>query len=190
MDQKEIIERLKAGNKRFVKDMREGKRSGKSRRAEIVDGQNPFAIVLGCADSRIVPELAFDAGLGDLFVVRVAGNIANSSSIASIEFAVANLGVEAIIVLGHQNCGAVTAAVAGGDYGKHLNHLVAHIKPAIESCEKSAPVNEVAQKNAKLTVEALLKKSKIIRDALKNKKLTILPAYYHLNSGEVEWLMP
>ena len=110
-----IIERLKAGNKRFVTDATEGKLRDQARRADLTGGQKPWAIILSCADSRVAPELAFDTGLGELFVLRVAGNIANTDTIASIEYAVANIGSPVIVVLGHQSCGAVTAALAGGD---------------------------------------------------------------------------
>jgi len=93
----------------------------------------------------VVPELAFDTGLGELFVVRVAGNVANSSSIASIEYAVAHLGTKLFVVLGHQSCGAVTAAVAGGDNGYNLNHLLSHITPAIAASKEGATVNDVTK---------------------------------------------
>jgi len=110
----------------------------------------------------VVPELAFDTGLGELFVVRVAGNVANSSSIASIEYAVAHLGTKLIVVLGHQSCGAVTAAVAGGDNGYNLNHLLSHITPAIAASKEGATVNDVTKKNADLTVGELINRSEII----------------------------
>ena len=121
------LAKLKAGNKNFVADKLDGKLQNSSRRGELTGGQNPFAIILSCADSRVVPELAFDSGLGEIFVIRVAGNVANTSSIASIEYAVAHLGVNLIVVLGHESCGAVTAALAGGDNGYNLNHLLSHI---------------------------------------------------------------
>ena len=117
MTAQESLSRIKEGNARFVADKLDGKLQDSSRRDSLVKGQQPYAIILGCADSRVVPELAFDAGLGELFTVRVAGNIANTSSIASIEYAVAHCGSKLIVVLGHQSCGAVTAAIAGGDNG-------------------------------------------------------------------------
>jgi len=184
----EVKDRLKAGNKRFVADKLDGKLQDSSRRDSLTGGQNPYAIILSCADSRVVPELVFDAGLGELFVCRVAGNIANSSSIASIEYAVAHIGTPVIVVLGHESCGAVTAAVAGGDNGYNLNHLVAHIQPAISASPADAAVNDVVRKNAELTAQELQSRSGIIRDAVAAGKLEILPAYYHLGSGEVEYL--
>ena len=119
----EIEQRLIDGNEKFVANKLEGKLQDSNRRESLTKGQEPYAIILSCADSRVVPELAFDAGLGEIFVIRVAGNVANTSSIASIEYAVAHLGSKIIVVLGHQSCGAVTAAVQGGDNGYHLNHL-------------------------------------------------------------------
>lgn len=188
MTKKEIIERLKAGNERFVNDNLTHERIDRSTRKELAEGQEPFAIVLGCADSRVVPEMAFDTGLGELFVVRVAGNIANTSSIASMEYAVANLGTSVLVVLGHQSCGAVTAAVAGGDNGYNLNHLLAHIGPAIYNSPKGASVDEVIRKNTHITAEELIKRSSIISNAVKQDKLVILSAYYNLDSGKIEFL--
>ena len=151
-------------------------------------GQQPHTIVLSCADSRVVPELAFDAGLGELFVLRVAGNVANTSTIASIEYAVAHCGSTVIVVLGHQSCGAVTAAVAGGDNGHNLNHLLAHIAPAIASAPEGSSVNEVVKVNAQKNVEALSSRSDIIGNAVASGSVKIVPAYYNLDTGKVDFL--
>ena len=188
MNANQVMDRLKAGNDRFTNDKLDGKLQNSSRRGELTSGQEPYAIILSCADSRVVPELAFDAGLGELFVVRVAGNVANSSSIASIEYAVAHIGTPVIVVLGHEACGAVTAAVSGGDNGYNLNHLLAHVAPALHATEDGADVNTVVKKNAELTAEELTKRSAIISDAAKNGKVQIVPAYYNLGSGKVDWL--
>ena len=190
MTYQESLKRLKDGNERFVKDHLDGKLQDGRRRNELLGGQEPFAIILGCADSRVVPEFAFDTGLGELFTVRVAGNIANSSSIASIEYAVAHCGTKLIVVLGHQNCGAVTAAVAGGDNGLNLNHLLRHITPAIEvlKAKATATVNEVVKKNAELTARVLVNKSSIISKAVESGEVQIVPAYYHLDSGKVDFI--
>lgn len=188
MSIEEVIQRLKDGNARFVADHLDGKLQDSARRENLVGGQEPYAIILSCADSRVVPELAFDAGLGELFVVRVAGNVANSSSVASIEYAVAHIGTPVIVVLGHQNCGAVTAAVAGGDNGYNLNHLLMHVTPAIAASDAGATVNDVVKKNAELTVQELANRSAIIQKALAENKLKILPAYYNLNTGKVDFL--
>lgn len=184
----EVIGRLEAGNKNFVNDKLDGKLQNSSRRSSLTAGQEPYAIILSCADSRVVPELAFDAGLGELFVIRVAGNVANNSSIASIEYAVAHLGTTVIVVLGHESCGAVTAAIGGGDNGHNLNHLLSHITPAIAASETGAAVNDVVKKNAELTGTELKNRSAIIRDAVESGKVKIVPAYYNLGSGVVDWL--
>jgi carbonic anhydrase len=185
---KNVLSRLKDGNERFVSDGLERKLQDKTRRVDLTSGQDPYAIILSCADSRVVPELAFDAGLGELFVVRVAGNVANSSSIASIEYAVAHIGTPVIVVLGHQSCGAVTAAIGGGDNGYNLNHLLSHISPAIHACEAGASVTDVVKKNAEMTAKELVGRSSIIADAVKSGKLEIAPAYYNLDTGVVDFL--
>ena len=188
MTQDQVLTRLQEGNARFVADKLDGQLQDSNRRSALTSGQEPYAIILSCADSRVVPEFAFDAGLGELFVIRVAGNIANSSSIASIEYAVANLGTGIIMVLGHESCGAVTAAMKGGDNGKNLNHLVEHITPAIESAPEGASVNEVVKENARLTAQDLQQRSSIIREAVEAGKVRIVPAYYNLGSGKVDLL--
>ena len=188
MTAKEIIKRLKDGNARFTKDKLDGKLQDSSRRKSLTSGQKPFAIVLSCADSRVVPELAFDTGLGEIFVVRVAGNVANSSSIASIEYAVAHIGCKAIVVLGHESCGAVTAAIDGGDNGYNLNHVLSHITPAISASRKGSSVNSVVKKNAKMTAKELQNRSAIISGAVDKGKLEVVPAYYNLGSGKVDFL--
>lgn len=184
----ESLSRLKEGNVRFTEDKLDGKLQNSSRRQELKDGQQPYAIVLSCADSRVVPELTFDTGLGELFVIRVAGNVANAESIASIEYAVAHLGVNLILVLGHESCGAVTAAIAGGDNGHNLNLLLAHIQPAISATD-GADVNTVVKKNAELTAGDLTDRSKILREAVETeKRLKIISGYYNLKSGSVDYL--
>ena len=188
MTHQESLKRIKEGNDRFVADRLDGKLQDSSRRDNLVGGQEPYAIILSCADSRVVPELAFDAGLGELFVVRVAGNVANSSSIASIEYAVAHCGSKLIVVMGHQSCGAVTAAVAGGDNGEHINHLLAHINPAIKASATDASITDVVKTNANMTAEELVSKSKIIGDAVASGDVKIVPAYYNLDSGKVDFL--
>lgn len=188
MTQQEIIDRLKEGNQRFVKDANDGKLQDSSRRGSLTSGQDPWAIVLSCADSRVVPELAFDTGLGELFVVRVAGNVANNSTIASIEYAVAHIGTKVIVVMGHESCGAVTAALSGGDNGHNLNHLMAHLVPSVAAAGKDAPVNDVVRKNAQMTAKELRDRSRIIGDAVDEGKVQIVPAYYNLGSGKVDFL--
>lgn len=188
MNSQDSLTRLKEGNARFVEDKLDGKLQDSSRRGALTGGQEPYAIILSCADSRVVPELAFDTGLGEIFVVRVAGNIANSSSMASIEYAVAHCGSKLIVVLGHQSCGAVTAAVAGGDNGYNLNHLLSHIGPAIAASGEGTPINDVVKKNAELTAKELVTRSSIISDFVSRGEVAIAPAYYNLDTGKVDFL--
>ena len=184
----EVIERLKAGNANFVADKLDGKLQDSNRRSELTSGQSPHTIVLSCADSRVVPELAFDSGLGELFVCRVAGNVPNVSTIASIEYAVAHLNTQVIVVMGHESCGAVGAAMAGGDNGPNLNKLTSYIQPAIDACGAGAETNVVVKKNAELVAQELINNSSIIKNAVEIGGLKILPAYYNLDSGKVDFL--
>ena len=182
----EALTRLKKGNENFVKDKLDGKLQNSSRREELITEQNPYAVILGCSDSRVVPEIIFDTGLGDLFVIRVAGNIANFSSIASIEYAITNLNVKLIIILGHESCGAITAAIGDIDHKSNFKYLYDHIKPAIDLVENKS-VNEIAKKNAELTKINLIRCSKSISNYIGNKNLKILSAFYSLKSGKVDF---
>ena len=183
----EILERLKAGNVRFAADRLDAKLQDSKRRHALIDGQAPFAVVLSCADSRVVPELAFDTGVGELFVVRVAGNVANTSTIASIEYAVGRLGTPVVVVMGHERCGAVIAAMECGDNGYNLNHLLAHIAPARAAVE-DVSVEAVVRKNSELTALELTRRSGILSEAVAASRLTIVPAYYEIGSGKVSFM--
>ncbi len=184
----EILGKLKKGNENFVNDRLSHENIDAGRKNDLVGGQSPFAIVLSCADSRVVPEMAFDTGLGELFVARVAGNVANTSTIASIEYSVAHLKTKVIVVMGHESCGAVGAAVAGGDNGYNLNMLLAHVTPALEAAPDGASVNDIVKINAQLTVKELINRSSIISDAVKAGNLAVVPAYYNFASGKVDFL--
>ncbi len=177
-----VLERLKRGNARFV----ERARADGPSRAELARGQHPLAVVLGCADSRVAPEIVFDADLGELFVVRVAGNVANRASIASIEFAVARLGVRLVIVLAHENCGAVAAALEGADAGKNLNHLLEHITPALQASGES-DADAVARRSARLNAERLTAESSILREVALRDGLRIVTAFLSVSTGAVEF---
>ena len=185
MEIKEIKEKLINGNKSYVSDI-ENLSSNSDLRNSLTSGQEPFAIILSCADSRVVPEMIFDCNIGELFVVRVAGNIANQSSTASIEYAVAHLKCKMIVVLGHESCGAVTAAVQGGDNGPNLNHLCSHISEAV-NMGKGKELSEVIKINAANNANELVNSSSIISDAVNSGNLSIESAYYHLGSGVVEF---
>ena len=185
----EPLERLKAGNARFAAGESTASMPSAERRAALIAGQSPFAIVLSCADSRVVPEFVFDTGAGELFVVRVAGNVANTSTIATIEYAVAHLGMALIVVMGHERCGAVMAALehgGSGDNGYNLNHLLGHITPARAMASDSS-VEAVVKKNAALTALELTTRSKILSDASADGRLTVVSAYYELGSGEASF---
>jgi carbonic anhydrase len=184
----EALDQLKKGNDRFTQDKLEHNHQDSDRRQALSEGQHPFAIILSCADSRVVPELAFDQGLGELFVVRVAGNVANTSSIASIEYAVANLGVKLIVVMGHESCGAVSAAISGGDAGPNLNSLISLIEPAVNQSSDKA-VSAVVKENVRINAKALIDKSDIISSAVKENDVKVVTAYYNLGSGIVDFLI-
>ncbi len=183
---KNALERLKTGNTNFVTDNLNNDFQDSLRRRAVVSGQKPFAAVLTCSDSRVVPELIFDTGIGELFVIRVAGNVANTSSIASVEYAVVHLNVKLIVVLGHQNCGAVTAALAGNNNGKNLDHLLNFIQTAIADSD-SKDVDEVSHVHVKLTAKKLIKDSSIISNSIKTKNTKIVTAFYSLETGLVNF---
>ena len=185
MNVQEIKKRLITGNNNYIGD-KENLSSIASLRNELSGGQSPFAIVLSCADSRVVPEMIFDCNIGELFVVRVAGNIANSSSIASIEYAVAHLNCKMILVLGHESCGAVTAAVKGGDNGPNLNHLCSHIAAAVKMGE-GKELSDVIKINAANNAKSMVEKSEILKNAVDNSGLVIESGYYNLGSGKVDF---
>ena len=179
------LSKLKAGNKRFVSEKQNFGNLDMPRRKETTGGQAPFAIVLSCADSRVLPEMVFDVGIGEIFVCRVAGNIANTCSIASIEYAVAHLGTKLIVVLGHESCGAVGAALQNADCGHNLNALLAHLKPAVDATPGRNTVDKVVKQNAKMQAVELKSRSAIIGKA---KGIKIVPAFYNLNNGKVDFL--
>jgi carbonic anhydrase len=185
MNANDALGRMKLGNERFRTGRTEGVVIDGPHREELKQGQQPFAILLSCSDSRVPPEILFDTGLGDLFVVRVAGNVANMSSIASIEYAVLHLGSKLIVVMAHESCGAVGAAIAGGDAGKHLNRLLSHIQPALDPPDKDD--NVIARRNARVSAERMINESDILRSAVENDGVKIVTAFFHFSDGEVEF---
>jgi carbonic anhydrase len=187
-----VLKELGEGNARFVSGKVKHPNASAARRTELAKGQHPKAAILGCADSRVPPELVFDEGLGDLFVVRVAGNVADPIDIASVEYSVEHLGVGVVVVLGHHSCGAVKATVdSGGKAEGNLGALVAEIEPAVEQA-KAAPgkeglVDDSVHANAKRTAQALVERSPVLKKAVEEKKLRIVSAVYDLASGKVEF---
>jgi carbonic anhydrase len=182
-------QRLKDGNDRFAADKPESKDIGAKKRGELVKGQRPFAAVLSCADSRVPPEYIFDQGLGDIFVMRVAGNFSDASGVASLEYAVKHFQVPLIVVLGHEDCGAVKAALAndkpGGDLGKLLEQI--HIGKDLPM-DKNAALVEGTKNNVRFQTDVLTKRSEVLRDSIEQKRLQIVSGVYSLASGRVEWL--
>lgn len=185
------LQRLKEGNDRFSADMPAKRDVGKGRRTELAKGQHPFAVVLTCADSRVAPELVFDTGLGDLFVLRVAGNIADPAVVGSIEYAVEHLHVPLIVVLGHENCGAVAAAIDGKPLPGDLGWLVKKIKLGDKLPEdKDAKLAAGVRHNTTAAAADLLTRSKVIDKEVKRKKVAIVSGVYSLNTGKIEWTTP
>lgn len=188
MSGSQALQKLMEGNHRYVSSKFARPNSSAKRRADVAKGQHPFAVILGCADSRVPPEIVFDQGLGDLFVVRVAGNIADPASIGSIEYAVEHLGVRLVLVLGHERCGAVDATVKGADAPGHIGKLVDAIRPAVEKI-KDQPgdmVDNAVRANVKLVVEQLETSEGILTDRVVEGKLKIVGGRYDLETGIVE----
>jgi carbonic anhydrase len=180
------LARLKAGNHRFVIATVSAGQPTAARRAETAGGQHPFAIIVGCADSRTGPEIVFDQTIGDLFVVRTAGNLVDDFALGSIEYAVAHLGARLIVVLGHQNCGAVSAALAGGDAPGHIHSLVHAIQPAVEATKGKPgdPLANAIHENDALVAEKIRKKAHLGDLA---SQVRVVEGYYDLHTGKVEW---
>ncbi len=181
----EARERLRRGNQRFLHDTPLAAGRDGAARAMLARSQDPFAVILCCADSRVAPEIVFDAGLGELFVIRVAGNVANKATIASIEYAVANLGTKLVVIMAHGNCGAVAAALSGADASPHLRYLLDHIQPAVE-CSESREIDAVARLNAELSLQRMVAESEIIRSGVDNDGVGIMTAFYTPGTGEVD----
>lgn len=191
MNSDQALQALKDGNQRFIDGTPTRPHQDKTRLNEVASGQSPFVAILSCADSRVPPEVIFDQGLGDVFVIRVAGNIAADPTVmASLEFAVGSLGTPLILVLGHQYCGAVAAAVKGDALPGHLNSLVQAIKPAVEQVQGQAgdTVDNAVTANVQRVVEQLKNTAPIIADKFNTSALKIVGARYNLDSGTVEFL--
>ena len=193
----EAVSALKAGNARFVagKPLHQGQDS--VRRAALAESQAPFAVILGCSDSRVVPEILFDQGLGDLFLVRVAGNTAASLPlvVGSLEYGTAVLGAVLVVVLGHENCGAVKAALEHVTTGKQvpgdISGVLAPILPAAQAAMGLPPDQQLqaaTRQNVTSQVQGLLTASALLRSASSEGKLEVVGAEYELRSGRVDFL--
>lgn len=186
----EALQRLKEGNQRFVNGQSIKPRQNLARIKEVASGQNPFATIVGCSDSRVPNEIIFDQGLGDLFIVRTAGQVSSYASWGSIEFAEEILGTKLIVVLGHTQCGAVKAAVNLSDVPGHIVTLINAIKPAVEKARnnQSTPVLDNAiRENIKMQVEQLKGLEPILAKRVREGSITIVGALYDLESGLVEF---
>ena len=196
----EALERLRDGNRRFVADAQDPDKSlGHLRRRELVAGQEPFAIILGCSDSQVPAEIVFDQGLGDLFVIRVAGNIVAPSQVGSIEYAAEFCGTELVVVLGHSNCGAVQATVEqlnqpSSNRSPNLSDIVDRIRPAVETVVEASPgldpqalVHHAVRANIRAAADHLRHGSKILEDQIQRGELLVVGAEYSLETGVVDF---
>ncbi len=196
----EALVRLRDGNRRFVANAPDRQDlAGPSRRRQLVDGQNPFAIILGCSDSRVPAELVFDQGLGDLFVIRVAGNIVAPSQVGSVEFAADRFGTRLVVVLGHSMCGAVTAALEQLQQptrarSPNLRSIVDRIRPSIETVLDAGPhtdedalLRRAVRANIRASADHLRHGSAILEQLIQADGLVVVGAEYSLESGIVEF---
>jgi carbonic anhydrase len=192
------LEALREGNRRFVEDLRAGG-SGAGRRRALPRGQDPLAIVLGCSDARVPAEIVFDQGLGDLFVIRVAGNIVAPSQVGSVEFAAEAFGTRLVVVLGHSNCGAIHATLEqlrrpSQDQSRNLRSIVNRIRPAVEGLlDREQPldpevlVQRAVRANIRMSADHLRHGSEVLEQAIERDGLLVVGAEYSLDSGAVEF---
>ena len=187
----EAISKLKEGNGRYTSGNPQHPGQTTERRTELAKTQHPFAGIVSCSDSRVPPEIIFDQGLGDLFIVRVAGNVINDEGLGSIEYTVDHLGTRLILVLGHQRCGAVDAAkqtiAAKGKAPGHIQSLVTAIKPAVEATAKD-DLDTTIKANVKNVVQALSSSTPILKAEVDSGKIQVVGGYYSLDTGAVTFL--
>lgn len=197
---REALERLKEGNRRFVAGVRSVENlATDARRAEVISSQEPFAIILGCSDSRVPAELVFDQGLGDLFVIRVAGNIVAPSQVGSAEFAASRFNIRLIVVLGHSQCGAIIATLEElqrptGSQSKNLRAIVDRVRPSVETLlltelrhDREALIHHGVRANIAMSVNQLRHGSEVIEQLVAEESLQIIGAEYSLDTGVVEF---
>ncbi|MGB7979068.1 MAG: carbonic anhydrase [Chlamydiales bacterium] len=188
MSPEQALQRLREGNGRYVRDELEHPDRDSERRMAIVANQSPFAIIVGCSDSRVSPEILFDQGIGDLFVVRVAGNVIGPLEIDSVDYAALYLGAACVVVMGHERCGAVQAVVTGQT--KDIESIAKLIEPAVGEARQSGPDDLLARavKNNAVRMREYLLESRVIKKLVQEKKIIVRAAYYNLATGAVEWL--
>src|SRR5258708_17218266 len=189
MSAADALKLLLEGNQRFISGRLEHPNQTPARRTEIAKGQHPFAAVLACSDSRTAPEIIFDRGLGDLFVVRVAGNVADQVVIESLDYSVKHLGVRIVMILGHNRCGAVTAAVAGHEEEGDGGPMLSELRPAVAASKGMAgdPVENAVRENVKL-VKKKLATSEELSAMVKSGGLQIVGGIYDLDTGKIQMM--
>lgn len=184
--------RLVEGNERFVSGDARHPNQGASRRSELVDTQNPFAVIFGCSDSRLAAEIIFDLGLGDAFVVRTAGHVLDDAVLGSLEYSVSVLNVPLIVVLGHDNCGAVTATKAAVETGemppRFIRDLVERITPSVLTSlrEAKTEVNDMVIEHVRQSVDRLLESSQVVSAAVKDSSTAVIGVAYQLDEGRAQ----
>jgi carbonic anhydrase len=181
---------LKTGNAHHAQHSYKHPHQTISRQQALIAGQHPHAEILSCADSRVPPEIIFDQGLGDLFVVRVAGNVATDTEVGSLEYGAKHLNIPLLVVLGHESCGAVTAAVEGGEVEGHIAALVNLIKPAVDSSRRvpGDPIENAVRTNVQMVVHQLRSSTPVLSELVAHGKLKIIGGVYSLQTGKVTWL--
>lgn len=182
----QALQALMQGNQRFVNGTLENPRRNMTRLAEISKSQKPFAAILGCADSRVPSEIIFDQGFGDLFICRIAGNVATPEEIGSLEFGTLVLGAKVIMVMGHERCGAVDATIKGAQVPGQIGSLLDAIKPALKNSgnQTGDELEKAIKANVLYQIERL-KASPVISQLIQEEKLTIVGGYYDLDTGRV-----
>jgi len=195
----EALARLREGNQRFAAGESTFERGSPARRAALVTGQEPFAIILGCSDSRVPAELVFDQGFGDLFVIRVAGNIVAPSQVGSVEFAAALYGTRLVVVLGHSQCGAVIATLdelAGErkSESRNVRSIVDRVRPSVETLlsgraprEREDLVSQAVRANVRASVDHLRHGSEVLEDLIARRGVLVVGAEYSLDTGLVDF---
>lgn len=184
-----VIQRLKDGHERFLQGECRHPHTSPERLKELVSDQHPYAAILGCSDSRVPIELLFDVGFGDLFVVRNAGNTATSACIASLEYAVLALGVQVIIVLGHEGCGAVTSAYqTNKTLTPDLQDLMSTIRTDLSTYSTASDLKQYFRENPVASAKHLIRRSRPIKEKIEAGSLVVEAAYYTLQRGAIEWL--
>jgi carbonic anhydrase len=196
----EALERLRGGNRQFVSDVHSrDAMTNQSRRRELADGQEPFAIILGCSDSRVPAEIVFDQGLGDLFVIRVAGNIVAPSQVGSVEFAAERFGTRLVVLLGHSRCGAILATLEelgrpSGNRSRNFRSIVDRIRPSVEGLlatdlgrQPEALVRQAVRAHIRVSANHLRHGSEILEHLIQKDGLVVVGAEYSLETGVVDF---